>query len=127
MDMAVISDFEIIGSASVAEGGKWRSRNFSAGGRKILPNVEGKEPDNAYVTLALTSPEGGQDVTVRIIVNNHPLPVMVFVPKASQRAWLAAFPASFLKDGGNNFVTMHSVGERVFFVLYVICHFRQDS
>jgi hypothetical protein len=126
--MTVLSDFEVIGTASTASNGKWKSRNFSAGGRSIATSgTPSKEIDNAYVSLALTSPDGGQDVTIRIIVNDHPLSVMVFVPKASQREWISTFPASFLKDGSGNIIGLHSVGEKPFIVINAICHFRQDS
>lgn len=89
----------------------------------------GVEQDNSFVTLTLTSPSGGHDVAARVIVNGHPLPVLVEIKKDSQRTAVLAFPASFLKSetGNHNVIELHSQDEVPFIVLHVICQFRQNS
>jgi hypothetical protein len=127
--MTVLADFVVVNSdPASAQDGKWRSGLFETGGR-LTRNANGVEQDNAYTTVTLTSPQGGQDVAVRIIVNDHPLPVLVEVKANSQRTGVIAFPASFLNGatGNHNSIELHSQGERPFIVLHVICHFRQNS
>jgi hypothetical protein len=128
--MTVLADFVVVntGRPAGAQDGKWKSRLFESGGR-LTRSVSGTEQDNAYITLSLTSPSGGQDVAVRVIVNNHPLPVLVEVKEDSQRTAAVAFPASFLsgETGNHNVIELHSQGEAPFIVLHVICHFRQNS
>lgn len=123
--MAVVADFVVIGSAAAAENGKWKSRPFEAGGRKRL-EVNNNEIDNAFVSLVLTSPEGGQNLRIRVIVNDNPLPVLMLVPREDQRTIVVAFPASLLHEH-NNILELASVDQRAFIVLHAICHFRQDS
>jgi hypothetical protein len=125
--MTVLADFVVTNSQPAdAPGGKWKSAPFEAGGR-LIRTVSGTEQHNAYVTLAINSPAGGQDVAVRVIVNDHPLPQFILAKKDSQRTAVAAFPGSFLKDANNNVIELHSSGEIPFIVLHVICHFRQNS
>ena len=125
--MAEVSDFVVVGSRASSEGGKWKSDPFATGGRNIRRSGDGTEVNNAYVTLVLSSGEGGPDVKLRIIINDRPLPQLAFIPKASQLVWVDAFPASFLNDGGGNVIELHSVGEVPFGMFHAICHFRQDS
>jgi hypothetical protein len=125
--MTELSNFIVVGTPAGSEAGKWKSDPFSTGGRKTRSSGDGTELDNAYVTLALSSPEGGVDVRLRIIINAHPLPQLALIPKESQHVWVDAFPASFLNDGGGNVLELHSVGEVNFGVFQAICHFRQDS
>lgn len=127
--MTVLADFVVINTdPTAASDGKWTSEPFETGGR-LTRSTGGVEQHNAYVTLTLTSPKGGQDVAVRIIVNDHPLPHFVEVKSDSQRTAVAAFPASFLNpaSGNHNVIRLHSQGEKAFIVLHVICHFRQNS
>jgi len=125
--MTVVADFVVTNNQPAdAPAGKWKSVPFESGGR-LIRTVSGVEQHNAYITLTLTSPSGGQDVAVRVIVNAHPLPVLVAVRQDSQRTAAMAFPASILQDGSNNVIELHSQGERPFIVLDVICHFRQNS
>jgi hypothetical protein len=125
--MTVLADFVVVNNEpAVASGGKWKSLPFESGGR-LTRHVSGVEQDNAYVTLTLTSPAGGQRVAVRVIVNDHPLPELVEVKEDSQRTAVVAFPASFLRDGNPNLIELHSQGEISFIVLHVLCHFRQNA
>ena len=127
--MTVLADFVVINTDPVAASeGTWTSEPFETGGR-LTRSIGGEEQHNAYVTLTATSPKGGQDVAVRIIVNDHPLPQFVEVKSDSQRTAVAAFPASFLNPatGTHNIIGLHSQGEKAFIVLHVICHFRQNS
>jgi hypothetical protein len=125
--MTVLADFVVTNNQPAdASTGKWKSVQFESGGR-LTRTVSGVEQHNAYITLTLTSPTGGQDVAVRVIVNDHPLPELVEVKEDSQRTAAVAFPASFLRDGSGNVIELHSQGERPFIVLHVICHFRQNS
>ena len=94
--MAIVSDFAVVGSASSGETGHWESRPFEAGGRKTL-EIDGNEVDNAYVTVVLTSPLGGSDLEVRVVINDTPLPVLMLVPRQDQRTIVVAFRASLLK------------------------------
>ena len=123
--MAVVSDFVVIGDVSGASGGKWLSRRFEAGGRKTL-TVDGQEYDNAYITAVVTSPEGGEDVALRFIVNGHPQPNRVICPANDMRTLVVAFPASIL-ESKDNILELHSGGEVHFNVIHAICHFRQGS
>lgn len=127
--MTVLADFVVVNSdPATAQDGKWSSGLFETGGR-LTRNAAGVEQDNAFITVTLTSPQGGQDVAVRVIVNDHPLPVFIEVKANSQRTSVIAFAASFLNGatGHNNRIELHSRGERPFIVLHVICHFRQNS
>jgi hypothetical protein len=125
--MTVLADFVVLNNeAVVASDGKWKSEPFESGGR-LVRMVSGVEHDNAYATLTLTSPSGGQNVAVRVIVNDHPLPELVEVKEDSQRTAVVAFPASFLEDGSRNVIELHSRGEISFIVLHALCHFRQNS
>ena len=125
--MTVLADFVVTNNKPAdASAGKWKSVPFESGGR-LTRTVSGVEQHNAYITLTLTSPTDGQDVAVRVIVNDHPLPEFVVVKENSQRTAIVAFLASFLRDGGDNVIELHSQGEHPFIVLHVICHFRQDS
>jgi hypothetical protein len=127
--MTVLADFVVVNSdPASAQNGKWRSGLFEAGGR-LTRSANGAERDNAYITVTLASSQGGQDVAVRVIVNDHPLPVFVEVKANSQRTGVIAFPASFLNGatGNHNRIELHSQGERPFSVLHVVCHFRQNS
>jgi hypothetical protein len=125
--MTQLADFVVVNTDPIAaNNGKWKSDPFETGGR-LLKTIDGKERDNAYVTLTLISPPGGTTSEVRIIVNDHPLPVLVVVPANSQRTAVAAFPASFLHDGNDNELKLHSRGEVPFGILDTICHFRQNS
>jgi hypothetical protein len=130
--MTHLADFVVTNNQpAAASNGKWKSvPPFESGGRLTLTRtVNGVEVEqhNAYITLTLTSPTGGQDVAVRVIVNAHPLPEFVEVKENSQRTAVLAFPASFLRDGSDNVIELHSQGEHPFIVLHVICHFRQNS
>jgi hypothetical protein len=125
--MTVLSDFVVINNdPAAASEGKWKSGPFESGGR-LVREVNGVEQDNAYTTLTLTSPTGGQNVAIRVIVNDHPLPQLVEVKVNSQRTAVVAFPASLLKVTGGNAIELHSQGEIGFIVLHVICHFRQNG
>jgi hypothetical protein len=127
--MTVLADFVVVNTdPASAQAGKWKSGLFETGGR-LERHANGLEQDNAYITVTLTSPQGGQDVAVRVIVNDNPLPVLVEVKANSQRTSVTAFPASFLDNttGNHNSIELHSQGERPFIVLDVICHFRQNS
>jgi hypothetical protein len=125
--MTQLADFVVINTdPAPASQGKWKSDPFESGGR-LIRTVNGVEQDNAYVTLTLTSTEGGQGVSVRVIVNNNPLRFLVEVKANYQRTAVTAFPASFLRDGNDNVLELHSSGEIDFIVLDTICHFRQNS
>ena len=127
--MTVLADFVVTNNdPAAASTGHWKSAPFESGGR-LTRSVNGVEQDNAYITLTLTSPAGGQDVAVRVIVNQHPLPQFVTVKEDSQRTAAVAFPGSLLRDGNgnNNVIELHSDREVPFIVLHVICHFRQSS
>ncbi|WP_125810182.1 hypothetical protein [Actinoplanes sp. ATCC 53533] len=126
--MTVLADFVVVNTdPASASGGKWKSDPFETGGR-LTRAVNGVEQHNAFVALTLTSAAGGQDVAVRVIVNDHPLSRLVEVKKDSQRTAIVAFVGSFLNESGNhNVIELHSRGERPFIVLHAICHFRQNS
>jgi hypothetical protein len=126
--MTQLSDFVVINSGPiVAQGGKWRSPPFESGGR-LIRKLENVEQDNAYVTVTLTASTGGPDfVAVRVIINDHPLPVMVGMEEGSQHTRTFAFIGSFLKNGNGNVLALHSEHERTFQILHAICHFRQES
>jgi hypothetical protein len=126
--MMVLADFVVLNNEIASTQGKWKSNPFETGGR-LTKSVGGAEQHNAYVTLTLSSPTGGQDVAIRVIVNNHPLPQLVEVKENSQRTAVAAFPASFLnaQTGNHNVIELHSQGEAPFIVFHIICHFRQNS
>jgi hypothetical protein len=124
--MTQLADFTVINSDPVAIDGQWRSSHFESGGR-LIRKANGVEQDNAYLVLTMTSPQGGQDVAVRIIVNAHPLSSLMEIKVDSQRTAMAAFPASFLRDGNDNTLELHSRGEKSFILLHAVCQFRQDS
>jgi hypothetical protein len=125
--MTVLADFVVTNDQPAdASAGKWKSAPFESGGR-LTRTVNGVEQPNAFITLTLTSPAGGQDVEVRVIINSHPLPQFVEVKENSQRTAVVAFPGSFLRDGSDNVIELHSKGEIPFIVLHVICRFRQNS
>jgi hypothetical protein len=126
--MTVLADFVVTNNQRAAAlGGKWKSAPFESGGR-LTRTVSGVEQHNAYITLTLTPRPGGVPaVAVRVIVNGHPLPELVEVKEDSQRTAVVSFPASFLRDGSDNVIELHSQGEHPFIVLDVICHFRQNS
>lgn len=126
--MTVLADFEVVNSAPAdAAEGKWKSDPFEAGGR-LIRTVGGVEQHNAYITLTLTSPTGGQDVFVRAIVNNNPLkPELIPVKESTQHTAVVGFPASYLRADESNVIELHSVDEIGFIVDHIICHFRQES
>ncbi|MDQ1742473.1 MAG: hypothetical protein QOE23_812 [Pseudonocardiales bacterium] len=123
--MTVLSDFVVVNTLPEGAPGKWKSQPFETGGR--LPG--GEDQYNAYLTLVLTTPSGGADVEVRPIVNGHTFQSLIAVKANSRRTEVAAFPASFLSaaTGNHNVIELHSVGEKYFNVMHVICHFRQNS
>jgi hypothetical protein len=127
--MTELADFVVI-DRNVQESvpGKWRSPEFSAGGRNIL-TVDGKERHNAYIALTFRVPANtpGGHMQIRIIVNDHPLPQLIFGKEDTMNTAMAAFPASFLKGGGGNVVELHSQGEHGFSVVHAVVHFRQNS
>ncbi|MEN8654424.1 hypothetical protein ABCR94_28460 [Streptomyces sp. 21So2-11] len=125
--MTVLADFVAIShGSSASQEGKWKSQPFESGGRKTLI-IDDKEQHNAYVTLSLGSPDGGPEVNIRVIVNNHPLPLLEPIGKDGRQTVVLTFPASLLKNGTGNILELHSQHEVNFFVFYALCHFRQDS
>jgi hypothetical protein len=80
--MAEASDFVVIDrNRQETVPGKWKSAPFATGGRNIL-TAGGQEQHNAYVVVTLRVPSGavGGHVQIRIIVNDHPLPELIFGP-----------------------------------------------
>jgi hypothetical protein len=127
--MAEVADFVVIDrNQREAAPGKWKSPKFATGGRNIL-TVGGVERHNAYVTLTFRVPANTPNghILIRIIVNDHPLPELVFAVEDSMNTTMAAFPASFLIGGGNNVVELHSQGESGFEVVHAVIHFRQNT
>ncbi len=127
--MAEVADFVVIDRNYQEQAlGKWESPKFATRGRNIL-TVDGEERHNAYITFTFRVPAGTPDnhVLIRIIVNDHPLPELVFAIADTMNTTMAAFPASYLIGGGNNVVELHSQKERAFEVTHAIIGFRQNT
>jgi hypothetical protein len=128
--MTELADFVVIdrNRQELAAGGKWTSPQFQAGGRKVL-RVGGTERHNAYITMTFRVASGtpGAHINIRIIVNAHPLPELVFGVANTMNTTMAAFPGSFLRDGTDNVVELHSQGELAFILTHAVVHFKQDS
>lgn len=127
--MAEVADFVVVDrNKQEFVTGKWKSAVFSTGARNVL-TTEGVEKHNAFITLTFRVPAnapGGHDL-IRIIINGHPLPELVFGAEDTMNTTMAAFPASFLKSGGGNVVELHAQNENAFGVAHAVVHFRQNS
>lgn len=128
--MAEVADFVVIdrNHQEAALGGHWSSPKFATGGRNVL-TVGGQEKHNAYITLTFRVPGGLPEghILIRIIVNEHPLPDLVFGVEDTMNTTMAGFPASYLIGGGNNIVELHAQGEIGFTVDHAVVHFRQNT
>ena len=127
--MAEVADYVIIDRNKVeAAQGKWQSPAFATGARNVLI-TNGKERHNAFLTLRFSVPKDAPagDAQIRVIVNGHPLPSLLFGREDSMNTAVIAFPASFLNDGGGNLIGLHAKSENSFIVFDAIVHFRQNS
>jgi len=126
-----VADFVVIdrNHQEPAVGGHWTSPKFSTGGRNVL-KVGGHERHNAYITLTFRVPtvQAGH-IQIRIIVNGHPLPDLVFGVENTMNTTMAAFPASHLTGGDHDtdVVELHSQDDIGFTVDHVVIHFRQNA